>query len=388
MAPEKYGWVNALRGYAILLVILIHSSQEFFSAGFLKALSSAGDTGVQLFFILSSFTLFNSYFTRQNEKNKEKSPVANFFLRRFFRIAPYYYLAALFYSLYIALVFHDTLNPVYIAANILFINGLFLPSINYIPPGGWSVGVEMLFYLCIPLLYKKINTLKKAVLILILFIVLSNIMNYCLYYYITNYTANSWTDLRSDSLYFWFPNQFPVFIFGIILFLIYKKSIVSKKMGYIILFASLIAFILLSYHTFILTYPNYFFQREYVYALVFMGIAIGAYSTGNKYLINNVVQKIGIVSFSMYLNHFIILWLLAGCYSQLQRSGIVIPLWIVNNNIILILGYSLVTILTYYFSLFTYTYVETWGVKMGNNIIKRLEVKPANANVLADTKNI
>ena len=161
MSNEKYDWVNALRGYAILLVILVHSSQYFFVMGALKKICQRGDLGVQLFFILSSFTLFNSYSNRKavDMENVNK----NFFLRRFFRIAPYYYLAGTMYLFYRLLFKFETVSIKNLMANFTFTNGIYLPAINDIPPGGWSVGVEMLFYLMIPLLFKHINTIKKTI---------------------------------------------------------------------------------------------------------------------------------------------------------------------------------------------------------------------------------
>mgnify|MGYP003583001991 CR=1 FL=1 len=83
---DKYKWVNALRGYAILLVILIHSSQSFIVSDFVQKICSTGDLGVQLFFILSSFILFNCYYkTILIEKEFTNR---NFFIRGFFRLHP------------------------------------------------------------------------------------------------------------------------------------------------------------------------------------------------------------------------------------------------------------------------------------------------------------
>ena len=94
---EKYGWVNALRGYAVLLVILIHTSQHFNATTAMQILTHTGDLGVQLFFIMSSFTLFNSYSKRKTEDGIHVK--RRFFIRRFFRIAPYYYIAGIVYIL-------------------------------------------------------------------------------------------------------------------------------------------------------------------------------------------------------------------------------------------------------------------------------------------------
>ena len=58
---KKYNWIDLGRGIAILLVIIIHTSQRFENTGLLKKISTIGDMGVTLFFILSAITLFNSF---------------------------------------------------------------------------------------------------------------------------------------------------------------------------------------------------------------------------------------------------------------------------------------------------------------------------------------
>lgn len=78
----------------------------------------------------------------------------SFFIRRFFRIAPYYYIAGIMYVLYALFVEKNQVNFLYVLSNFTFTNGIYLPAISYIPPGGWSVGVEMLFYLFLPILFK------------------------------------------------------------------------------------------------------------------------------------------------------------------------------------------------------------------------------------------
>ncbi|HSD07359.1 acyltransferase [Flavobacterium sp.] len=150
ISSEKYRWVNALRGYAILLVMLIHSSQAFKIHDFGKKIYDNGDLGVQLFFILSGFTLFNSYSKRRLREGKLTN--RNFIIRRFFRIAPYYYIAGLIYVFYKVVIKHNAINLKNLIANYTFTNGIYLPGINDIPPGGWSIGIEMLFYLMIPML--------------------------------------------------------------------------------------------------------------------------------------------------------------------------------------------------------------------------------------------
>ena len=64
-------YIDGWRGVAILLVMMVHTSQHCGNDGhgeFLVGLSerffNSGARGVQLFFILSAFTLFNSSYRR------------------------------------------------------------------------------------------------------------------------------------------------------------------------------------------------------------------------------------------------------------------------------------------------------------------------------------
>ena len=52
-----YKYIDALRGWAILGVIIVHSSQNFELPSILSRLSAAGARGVQLFFVVSALTL-------------------------------------------------------------------------------------------------------------------------------------------------------------------------------------------------------------------------------------------------------------------------------------------------------------------------------------------
>src|ERR1700684_315736 len=85
---RRLSYIDALRGYAILLVIAVHTSQAF--PDLPKSLSTIlnqGARGVQLFFVTSALTLSMSWVSRQ------ESALA-FYSRRFFRIAPMFLLPA------------------------------------------------------------------------------------------------------------------------------------------------------------------------------------------------------------------------------------------------------------------------------------------------------
>src|ERR1700744_1896929 len=94
-AAPKYPFIDALRGYAVLMVITCHAGSVFSDLPYpLKKLTNFGWHGVQLFFLMSCVTLLLSW--HSDEAKGRTDPIA-FWMRRFFRIAPLYYLAAAFY---------------------------------------------------------------------------------------------------------------------------------------------------------------------------------------------------------------------------------------------------------------------------------------------------
>jgi peptidoglycan/LPS O-acetylase OafA/YrhL len=102
---NKLLFIDALRGMAILGVLINHAARNIEVWGILGKnvhltpwvyqIMAQGSRGVQLFFVASAFTLCLSYERRKNEKN----PLLNFFIRRFFRIAPLFYCGFLFYTI-------------------------------------------------------------------------------------------------------------------------------------------------------------------------------------------------------------------------------------------------------------------------------------------------
>src|ERR1700761_4455064 len=89
-------FIDAVRGYAVSLVILCHTTYLFPELPYpVHRVAVLGWHGVQLFFLASAVTLLMSW--HREIRRYGAADVGAFFLRRFFRIAPAYYVAALFY---------------------------------------------------------------------------------------------------------------------------------------------------------------------------------------------------------------------------------------------------------------------------------------------------
>ncbi len=82
-------YIDALRGLAIFGVLLAHVWNLVKpDNALLDFLGLHGARGVQLFYVVSALTLLMS---REKRQGKEQAPTRNFFIRRFFRIAPLYW---------------------------------------------------------------------------------------------------------------------------------------------------------------------------------------------------------------------------------------------------------------------------------------------------------
>lgn len=160
---KKYRHVDALRGVAVLLVILVHTGQAVPARiGGFSWIAEYGQYGVQLFFVLSAFTLCTSLSAVEEVGMRE---YMSFLVRRVFRIAPLYYIAIFaYFALSVVCVrlfqrtpFRDpeSYTVLDVAANILFVHGAVPEANNSVVPGGWSIGCEFLFYAVFPFLFVR-----------------------------------------------------------------------------------------------------------------------------------------------------------------------------------------------------------------------------------------
>jgi len=332
--PPKLDYVDSLRGVAVIMVVVFHSSQHVFGLGpFVYFVLEFLKYGVQLFFLLSAFTLCLSMTERHD------GPL-NFYIRRFFRIAPLYYFAILFYWL-IGWA-HWPLESYFY--NVLFIHGLIPSANNGIVPGGWSIGTEMLFYLVFPLIftfYGRIGERKLYYAIPISGLLITSI---CIYVLKLNqgHLAQFW--------YYNIINQFPIFLLGASLFF----SRINVSNAY-----SLLAWILLSCFAIILpkflkndiTFCNFLAGLSFVFLfMLFKNIRI---------LNNRIISRIGQLSFSIYIFHFVFLSLVANIINKV----------IIHPRIAFIVCSILVLSATIAVAYLSELYIEKPGRNLGKSII-------------------
>ena len=364
---KKYVWVDALRGYAILLVIMAHSGQAIFGIAPPLGIINNGIHGVSLFFLASSFTLFNSYKNRSALDGKNKNLF--FFIRRLFRIAPLYWIACLTYVIAAYLYQSVWIPPaplsfVKVMANVLFLNGVYIPAIIYLPPGSWSIGDEMMFYVAIPFLFAMIRNLQAATFLIVAAIVGSIAVQLLAYYVITGYTSYSWELQREWALFLWLPNQFPIFCFGIALYFFLGTNKIKYKEW--MLAIPVVGYLLLaSFMPWDLSFPYFLIQNEYIYAALFFVFAFCMSKTKLRFPLMP-INKLGMVSFSVYLIHFLVIdlgtWL-----SELAFGGQL------NKELNFFLLFAFTVFTTYFIAKWTYEYIEKYGMALGERLIERIK---------------
>jgi peptidoglycan/LPS O-acetylase OafA/YrhL len=362
----KYAYIDAIRGLAIILVVLVHSSQAVKpTSSLLSWLMNEGARGVQLFYIASAITLCMSWAARNID---EAHPVRNFYIRRFFRIAPMFYVAIAGF-----LYLNGTL-PTYWAPNgiewwfvpvtALFLHGFHPETINSVVPGGWSVAVEMTFYLIFPALM-CIKRLYWLALILIACLGLQQ-YNGWLFSNVFEYSKNQEYLITDVFSFYNFISQAPVFIIGVIAnAFISKHKSLGKKHTVIggIAFAILLAEFWHQSQTLI--------SHHVIAGFLFAIFTIFLAYNPAKALVNRVTVLLGKLSFSMYLIHIAVLKLIG-------LFGINVFFGEGNRNSVLF--FLIILIVSASISWVTYHLIEKPGIKLGRKLIDRLEAGQDDAN--------
>jgi peptidoglycan/LPS O-acetylase OafA/YrhL len=360
---KKFDFIDALRGVAVLLVITAHTPLP----PRISVLNVVGSYGVQLFFIVSAFTLFLSL---EAKSGREVRPFLFFFIRRFFRIAPAFYLAAAFYLL------KGGLGPTpwaptgihawQIISTLLFVNGWHPQSINAVVPGGWSIAVEMNFYLVVPFCFVLITNAYRAFFTAAGLVVAGVVLNRLMLPSLLSGYAGQ-TTIVGWFPQLWFPAQAGVFSIGFLLFFLFKDRVGTASMGkgaaagllgltaYLLLVCATTQFVLI---------PGHFV------AAVALGIACYALSAQSlSAIVNPLVCYVGKISFSVYLFHF---WAI-----DIVQDHIAF-LWAPANAYAgAAMFFASTALITCLIASVTYRLIEQPGQRVARLIIARIEGQPA-----------
>lgn len=292
--------IDGIRGISVLIVFIAHLGYERIIPGGL---------GVTIFFFTSGFLITRLLINEHIHLNT--IGLKNFYIRRLLRLYPPLILFILVLSV-IILIFEHTINLKELSAVTFYYENYYLVLSADFPKRFqilWSLAVEEHFYIIFPFLFmlfiKKIN-LFLAFLMLLCFSILA------IRFYITRHGADPVTDLytynlshcRGDSI-----------LYGCLLSVFLKadkKNKLLKQASHPAIFCTAIGVLL-----FTILYRDELFRQTLRYtlqgiALLFILLPIlynNRYAFFKTLLSNNILTFIGRLSYSIYLFHWVALYI-------------------------------------------------------------------------------
>ncbi|MDB4921447.1 acyltransferase [Mucilaginibacter sp.] len=365
--------LTGIRGIAALYVIMFHwynhlsQKQTVFSSSQMDQLFTNflkhGYLSVDLFFALSGFVLCVASYNLFSEQIAVQD-YKKFIYKRFFRLFPVYICLTLLYYV----VFGGS-KVIDLLINLTLFQGIVPSHSGSIIPPGWSLTNEWVVCFVFPfLLFYGLKIKRKVwllvIIALLLLLLISIVRGYAInwgsysffkkingFYPIVGYTRGPASLLRTIA----------AFLLGIFAFIIYRfqnKGSYLKYLKYLIIPSFALLFISNSDILIILLLPVlilYITQANFL----------------NRFLSSKPVHFAGLISYSLYLNHFLFI----NTYDSVLA-------FVKINNDLFSLSYILVS--TFIFSTVTYYVIEKPGIALYKY---RLKYKAVNNKNLPHEKN-
>lgn len=359
---EKLSGLQAARFYAAMAIVFYHLVKlaKLPLPEHLEFIDPYFAMGVPLFYTLSAFALLVGY----SGKLESRQQISAFFVRRFTRIAPLFYLMMLAYVL-LPWPFsggsHVVLSQ--FMTSLLFVFNLVPQHVQGFVRASWSIGVEMAFYAIFPLLALFITSMFRA----------------CCFLALSIAIAAFWRDAFREATA---PlSQFGSFsLFSFLFYFAYGMVayFVCKSRWARMLPGTAYIGISLALMTALITFASpviHFYGRIFGYwcgdtlvhttwgfalALFVLGIALSPV----RALVNPFTYKMGDASFSLYLWHPVIIVALIrlGIYNKaLEAFG---------DEIAGLLACAVVTLAPLFaISIISFRYIERPGMRLSRHLL-------------------
>ncbi len=354
-SKPRLEFLDSLRGIAALYVLIYHVTfipePDLFLPQWAKMIVMSGGMGVTLFFVVSAFSLFYTMQARLSEPN----PWLSFFIHRFFRIAP------LFYFLIILSLWRDEkmLGLSHSWSEVAFSAGFLF---NLLPQGqdgfvwaSWTIGVEFLFYALFPLFYFFAKNKQRALVwAMLLLIAWYSVKASAIYFTSDAKTLemfSKWSVLR----------HLPIFACGAVAYhMMFERDRVitpSHDTGMLLATGALFLYVSLLNGWL----PNIFGDSYYWQGILFAMLLLGLAHAPMRLLVNWFTRYLGRISYSLYLNHPTIIFLLTPIYIQIQKS-------LTNPSLSIAACLVLTTAICVVVSELTYRLIEVPGINFGKHL--------------------
>ncbi len=338
--------IDICRGLLALSVAVYHYAQflDIQSIKSIHAIMNAGITSVDGFFIVSGFALFYTYHATDFTETRN---VMNFFYKRFSRIAPLFYLCMLLNTIQESMIFpalilvcipgflgnkvseklvkyafmvvflillFTVLSPTTSAynkfitfTNLSFLYGFLNTSLTPVR-GGWSIGIEFVFYFSLPFIvsFSK-NNIKNLIFLTLVSAAVAigyqMLNNTDLYTYDASQHAlqliSNWPIYSSTTNHFYF------FMFGVLLYPLYcRYQVASGKKQSLLIWMMLLLLIVYCASDKLVGGPSFGFGRFIYSFLITAIVGLTPFILIKNSWIKNQLLLLGDISYSVYLMQF------------------------------------------------------------------------------------
>ncbi len=351
MLNKRIVAIDGLRGVAILMVLLYHVQAwipglENFPAWY-KFPVSLGFSGVDLFFVLSGFSLYYAWLRQESLTNQVSKK--NYYWRRFWRIYPPYIIA--FFLPWIPVLISTPIEALKEAFWHLLLIHNYSEKYFYGANGPlWSIAVEAQFYILFPLIIFFIRRWGLLP-VVICGIVLGLIYRTGVYLYFSDHT---YRQVPKPYLQGFWLARIPNFLLGMVLASGWTKVPQQDNANAVRGTGIMLFGLMMLGVTWIWIY---FFRqssmviRELGFAIGYSLIVFGALKGGVQAFTNaNWLTFTGKISYSLYLTHAPVI-LLLGSQIRTYSDNISLAQGVVAMLVSLLISYGVAWLF--------YSYVET-----------------------------
>jgi len=350
--------LDVIRSIAILLVLFSHSTFLLFPTKentILNAIRFFGTIGVDLFFVLSGFLIGGIILKQLNQEHTSFKYFGYFWIRRWFRTLPNYFLVLLLNILVFYFLHDDIING--ICSYFMFFQNFSYPHPDFFTEA-WSLSIEEVAYIVGPLLLyllilsnRRIPKRKQYLIITLIVIIVTTCFRYN--FHLTHFISSDhyWSQqlrkvvvYRVDSIYYGFLGAYIAMYFKT-KWEQYKK--VCFYLGVVLFFGM---------HTLIFLYDirpentSFFYNMVYLplvslILLLFFPMAT-FFKTGG--FLKTQITKISVLSYAVYLINYSLILLTIQYFIDLSQATFLFKAFVL----------LIYWIATFFFSYLLFVYFE------------------------------
>jgi peptidoglycan/LPS O-acetylase OafA/YrhL len=268
---DRFGELDALRGFAALGVVFCHYSWCLYGIGVVDWTFNLGDLGPTLFFIVSGFVIF---WTLERSRT-----LTDFLVSRFSRLYPTYWAAIAIWALIGYVIGDFWLRKVVLNATMLqsFIGMGDLDVVF------WTLAIELAFYFWMAVIFQA-GLLKDIVPVLLVWLALAAAVNWAPIGHVLTIPQ---IPNKSAGIVFVFA-QIPYFAAGI---MFYKARSEGWKLKYIAVLAAAFGVICMGS------------VRNVIFAAVAFPVFALAIANRLRFIVNPITVWLGTISYALYVTH-------------------------------------------------------------------------------------